>query len=81
MQEENVRALGKNIKGGNVVKRLHRCMGNKIFGGVCSGIGEYFGIDPTIVRLVAALLSLGSLGTGIIIYIIFWCIMPPDTVI
>ena len=62
------------------MKRLYRCSDNRILGGVCGGIGRYFEIDPTIIRLIAVLLSLGSFGTGILIYIIFWCIIPSDKV-
>ncbi len=40
----------------------------------------YFDIDPTIIRLIAVILSFGSFGTGILIYIIFWCIIPLDIV-
>ncbi len=62
------------------MKRLYRCSDNRILGGVCGGIGRYFGIDPTIIRLIVVLLSLGSFGTGILIYIIFCCIIPLDKV-
>ncbi len=36
--------------------------------GVCGGIAEYFDIDPSIVRIAAVLLSVGSIGTGAIVY-------------
>ncbi len=61
------------------MKKLYRSSTNKIIAGVCGGIGGYFDIDPTIIRLVVALLSIGSFGTGILIYIIFWLIIPSDT--
>ena len=44
--------------------------------GVCAGIAEFFNIDPTIVRLIAVLLSLGGVGFGIVIYVIAAVIMP-----
>ena len=44
--------------------------------GVCGGIGEYFGIDPTIVRLLCVLL--GCTSTGVILYIIAAIIMPEE---
>jgi phage shock protein C len=46
----------------------------KIFG-VCSGIGNYLAIDPTIVRLLFAIAFLG-LGMGLLVYIIMAVIMP-----
>lgn len=55
-------------------KRLYRSEQNKMFLGVCGGIGEYFGIDPTIIRLGWALLACS--GTGIIAYFIAAVIIP-----
>ena len=47
-------------------------------GGVCAGLAEYFDIDPTVVRVVYAALSLFSAGfPGIILYILLSIIMPP----
>ncbi len=56
-------------------KRLTRDTRNKMLGGVCSGIGSYFGVDPTIVRVVWVLLALGA-GFGVVAYIICWLIIP-----
>ncbi len=55
-------------------KRLYKSENNKVLLGVCGGIGEYFNIDPVIVRLVWALLACN--GTGILAYIIAACIIP-----
>lgn len=60
------------------MKKLYRSSTDKILAGVCGGIGNYFEIDPTIIRLIAVVFSLGSFGTGLLIYIIFWCIIPSD---
>ncbi|MCD7904061.1 MAG: PspC domain-containing protein [Clostridiales bacterium] len=61
------------------MKKLKRSKGNKMISGVCGGIGEYFNIDPTIIRIIwiaAAFLSLGTLA--VILYIILIFIIPPD---
>ena len=58
------------------MKRLYRSRRDRILGGVCVGLGDYFEIDPSIVRLLWAALSLLSLGTGIIVYIIAWVLVP-----
>ncbi len=58
------------------MKRLYRSSKNKIIAGVCSGIGEYYGIDPVIVRLVWVILSLVSFGFGVLAYLIAWMIIP-----
>ncbi len=56
-------------------KKLYKSH-KKMICGVCAGIAEYFNIDPTIVRLITVLLSLGGIGLGVIIYIIAAIIMP-----
>jgi len=59
------------------MKRLYRSKNNKIIAGVCSGIAEYFNIDPTIVRLLWLPLALSG-GAGVIAYIIAWVIIPEE---
>ena len=56
------------------MKRLHRNKQDGKIAGICSGIGDYFDIDPVIVRLLF-LLAL-FLGGGLIVYIIAWIIIP-----
>lgn len=63
--------------GGTLNKRLYRSRTNSMLAGVAGGIGEYFEIDPTIVRLI--LVFLGALGfTGLFAYIIAWIVVPPN---
>jgi len=57
-------------------KKLYRSRTNVMLAGVCGGIGEYFGIDATIIRLVWGLL--GCTGTGIVAYIVAAIIIPTD---
>lgn len=56
-------------------KKLYRSRQNRMICGICGGIGEYFNIDPTIVRLLWALLICFA-GTGILVYIIFAIVVP-----
>lgn len=56
-------------------KKLQRSSTNKMIAGVCAGLGEYFGIDPTLVRLIFLVLALAASG-GVWIYIILWIVMP-----
>lgn len=56
-------------------KKLMRS-GNKMLLGVCSGIAEFFGIDATLIRLIAVFFSLAGIGSGIVVYIIAAIIMP-----
>jgi phage shock protein C len=56
-------------------KRLQRSRTEKMIGGVCGGLAEYFSVDPTIVRILWVLITLLG-GAGIILYVILWVIMP-----
>ena len=55
-------------------KKLYRDTSNKLIAGVCSGLGAYLNIDPTIVRLIWALVGLS--GAGIVAYLIAALIIP-----
>lgn len=46
--------------------------------GVCGGIGEYFNIDPTLVRLLWVILTIGGFGMGLLIYILAAIIIPQE---
>jgi len=56
-------------------KRLYRDPSDKMLGGVCSGLADFFGIDPTVVRLAFVLLTLLG-GHGVLIYLVLWLIVP-----
>jgi phage shock protein PspC (stress-responsive transcriptional regulator) len=56
-------------------RRLYKSQTNKVLFGVCGGLGEYFNIDPTIIRLILALLVLFA-GTGILAYIVAALVIP-----
>ena len=57
------------------MKKLYKS-NNRMICGVCAGVAEYFGIDPTIVRLIWAALAL--IGTGILLYIVAAIVMPEN---
>ncbi len=56
-------------------KRLTRSS-NRMIAGVCGGIAEYLGWDPTMVRVIYALLSVFTAFAGALVYIILWIVMP-----
>ena len=60
---------------GKIKRRLFRDPDDKILGGVCSGISSYFDIDPIWIRLALAI-SIIFYGTGLLLYIILWIIIP-----
>lgn len=58
-------------------RKLYRSETNKVLCGVCGGIGEYFNIDPTIIRLVWAIFACS--GTGLLVYLIAAIIIPMES--
>ncbi len=59
------------------MRRLHRSRTNHIIGGVCGGLGDYFDLDPVLVRLIWLILILFG-GVGLFLYLIAWVIIPME---
>lgn len=59
-------------------KRLYRSRTEKVFAGVCGGLAEHFGWDPTLVRIAFVVLSIfpGSLIGGLVVYVILALVIP-----
>ena len=57
-------------------KKLYRDPDDKILGGVCSGLGHYFGVDRIWIRALFVIAVIAGFGFGIIIYLILWGIIP-----
>jgi phage shock protein PspC (stress-responsive transcriptional regulator) len=55
-------------------KKLYRSTRNKMIVGVCGGIGEYFDVDPNVVRIGTVIL--GCMGVGLVAYIVAAIILP-----
>lgn len=60
-------------------KRFYRSNTNRIIGGVCSGLGDYFDIDPVIMRVIFFILAFAG-GGGVLIYILLWILVPDQPV-
>jgi phage shock protein C len=60
-----------------VTQRLTRSSSDKVIAGVCAGIGQYFGIDAVIVRLIMVALVFAG-GITVLLYPILWLVMPTD---
>ena len=58
-------------------KRLYRTRANRVFAGICSGVGIYFNVDPVIVRLLWVIFTFAG-GAGLLAYIIAWIIVPEE---
>lgn len=59
----------------NTGRRLYRSTDDRKIGGVCAGLANYFGIDPTVVRIVTLLLVLFG-GMSLWVYILLWIFVP-----
>ncbi len=57
------------------MNKLYRSKTNAMIAGVCGGLGEYLGIDPTLVRLLFVLLTVIS-GVGLLLYLLLLILMP-----
>jgi phage shock protein C len=58
-------------------KRLYRSTKDSMIGGVCAGLANYFGMDPTVVRIIFLLLALFP-ANGVLIYLILWIVVPQE---
>jgi phage shock protein PspC (stress-responsive transcriptional regulator) len=59
----------------NDTKKLYRIPSQGMIGGVCAGLADYLGTDPTLIRLLFVFLALSGTA-GVWIYIIMWLIVP-----
>ncbi|HWJ10513.1 MAG TPA: PspC domain-containing protein [Nocardioides sp.] len=57
-------------------RRLTRRTHGKMVAGVCGGVADHFGIDATVVRLLLVAAVVFGFGTGIILYVAGWILMP-----
>lgn len=63
---------------GTVYNRLSRPRDDRKVAGVCSGIARYFGVDPTLIRVLTVALAIWPLGVGLVAYVVCWIVMPND---
>ena len=59
------------------MKRLQRSTSSKMISGVCGGIGEYFNVDPTLIRIIWALITIFTgFFVGVLLYVVCAVVMP-----
>jgi phage shock protein C len=61
-------------------RKLYRSRNNRMIAGVCAGLAEFFGIDPTVVRLLFAAGALLGFGSFILIYIVMFVVVPEELI-
>ena len=59
-------------------KKLLRSRTNRTICGVCGGLGEYIGVDPTVIRVIWLIASICSVGTGFVVYLLASIIVPEE---
>ncbi len=59
-----------------ISKKLYRDKDNGLIGGVCTGLGHYFGVDAIWIKIALIIAVFAGFGTGILIYIILWAVTP-----
>jgi phage shock protein C len=58
-----------------MANRLQRSRNERVIGGVCGGLAEYFNVDPVLVRVLFAVVTLMG-GAGVLLYLILWVVVP-----
>jgi phage shock protein C len=61
----------------NGTKRLYRLRNGRVIAGVCAGLAAYSGVDPTLVRLAFALVTVVG-GFGVLLYLAAWILIPEE---
>ena len=67
-----------NEPSNGATKRLYRIRDGRVVAGVCAGLAAYFGVDPTLIRLAFALLTIFG-GLGALLYLGAWLVIPDET--
>jgi phage shock protein PspC (stress-responsive transcriptional regulator) len=62
-----------------MTKKLFRSRNNRMIGGVCGGLGEYFNVDPTLIRVVFVFLLLPGGFPGLLPYLVLWAVVPEQS--
>ena len=60
-----------------MTKKLDRSRRNRMIGGVCGGLADYLGVDPTVVRVIMALVTFVG-GMSIFVYLLMWLLIPEE---
>jgi phage shock protein PspC (stress-responsive transcriptional regulator) len=72
------RGMIEGMNGANERKVLIRPHQGRMVAGVCAGIGDYFGVDANIIRVVFAVLTVFSLGAAALVYVVAWAVVPEE---
>jgi phage shock protein PspC (stress-responsive transcriptional regulator) len=76
--EDRVRDNARMSYSNGSGKVLFRPRENRIIAGVCAGVAEYTGMDVNLIRVIAALVTLFTAGTGLLAYVVAWIVIPDE---
>lgn len=62
---------------GTEMRRVRRSRKDRVFGGVCGGLGRYLNVDPVLLRIAAVALALSG-GLGVLAYVVAWIVIPEE---
>lgn len=65
----------------NEPKRLYRSRNDRMISGLCAGLGQYLGMDPTVIRLIFVLTGIFLFPAPILVYLIMMLVVPEEPVI
>ena len=68
----------RSMNGTSDQKQLVRPREGRMVAGVCAGIGQFFGIDANIVRIIFAILTVFSAGAAALVYVVAWVVVPEE---
>lgn len=72
-------AAKKTTPGEDILpKRLYRSETDRVVAGVCGGLGKFFNVDSSLLRVIFVLITIFG-GSGILIYLVLWIILPNET--
>jgi phage shock protein PspC (stress-responsive transcriptional regulator) len=60
---------------------MTRSFTDRVFGGVCGGLGNQLRVNPWLIRLAIAAFTLASLGAGILLYLALWWLLPQESLV
>lgn len=78
--EEEIQVEVEEPKAKGPTRTLYRSPTDKMVGGVCGGLGDFFGWDPTLIRLFWVVMTLATGGGGFLAYVALWILLPVGTV-
>lgn len=62
-----------------MAKKLYRSESDRMVAGICGGIAELYDYDPTLIRLIVALLIFSGMGSPLLAYLLGWLIIPSES--